>query len=57
MTMDEQSDRERPVQSDADRQARDYRAPVLRVLGPVAVLTNSVDMVGAKDGGANNSKT
>lgn len=45
--------------AEADRPARaPYRAPVLTVLGPVAVLTNSLNMTGAvKDGGPNNTKS
>jgi hypothetical protein len=45
--------------AEGDRQARaPYRAPVLTVLGPVAVLTNTLNMAGTtKDGGANNTKS
>jgi len=59
--MEERNDRERKPQpeTEADRQARSpYRAPVLRVFGPVASLTNSLtNAMNTKDGGANNTKT
>lgn len=59
--MEECNDRERKprAETEADRRARSpYRAPVLRVFGPVALLTNAASMAGAlKDGGPNNLKT
>lgn len=54
--MEEHSRRELP---ESDRPARaPYRAPVLKVLGPVAVLTNTLNKGGiVKDGGPNNTKS
>jgi hypothetical protein len=35
-----------------------YRAPVLRVFGPIALVTQAMNMTSAnKDGGSNNTKS
>jgi hypothetical protein len=45
----------RPEDAPSDRT---YVTPVLRVFGPVAVLTGTVNMAGTQmDGGPNNTKT
>lgn len=36
---------------------REYVAPVLKVYGEVAAMTNNLDMVGQADGGPNNTRT
>ena len=51
-------DKHPPAGGEAVRpDGRVYTRPVLKVYGPVAVLTSAVDMTGMADGGPNNTRT